>query len=73
MAATTYYAKAKLTTLALRRRGVEGLINLLGHMEALNAWLTALTVGGDGTVTITLTNPLSAAQLDHLDLQETPP
>lgn len=66
-----YTATVKLATLAQRRRVVDGLVNLLHHMEAFDSWLTALQVNvGDGTVSITMTKALPKVQLEHLGLND---
>lgn len=67
----TYTARVKLSTLAARRRAVDGLVNLLHHMEPFDSWLIALQVNaGDGTISVTMTKALPKAQLEHLGLND---
>lgn len=68
MAITIYRSKVRITTLALRTAAFEKLRDLLVHIEALNINFTSIVVEADKSVTVTLEDPLPAAQIDHLGL-----
>lgn len=69
--AVTYTARARLSTLAARRRVADALVNLIGHMEALDSWMLAYSVNvATGTITITMSKALPREQLEHFGLND---
>lgn len=74
MAATLYRSKLPITNANRRVLALEGLATLckhLVHMPGINIQLLDSTQP-DNYVYVTLSNPLPADQVDHLDLEIAP-
>jgi hypothetical protein len=64
----TVYTSKNAVTQANKARAYEKLISLLMHIDTFGVDLLALSINSDKTLSITLTGPLPASQIDHLGL-----
>lgn len=66
--AQTSYTPTAVVTLQNRKAVYDHLVVFLQHLDAFNINLVSIVRNADNTITITVSSPIAADQLDHLGL-----